>query len=345
MKSKTITNLSYQIILFIYGSFLILSQDLNHNQQIIKLIDDPVSESLSIFIGDKLFTKYIYHDAYYKPILHPIYAVNQVDITRGYPINPRPGERIDHPHQVGNWLSYGNVNGIDFWNNSDAITDKSTYGSIEHLELEIDQEKGHLETKSRWVDNSGTVLLYEKSIYKFKQVGNARIIDRTTTLKATKLLSLEDNKEGFFGIRVRRELEHPSDTPLLFVDANGHESTVPVLNNSGVSGNYFSSEGVRGIDVWGKRAKWVSLSGIVDDQTVSITIFDHPENTGYPTYWHARGYGLFSANPLGQAIFSEGLDKLNITLDKDSEITFKFRVLIHNGKRLTPEQISSFALF
>jgi hypothetical protein len=28
---------------------------------------------------------------------------------------------LDHPHHIGLWFNYENVNGLDFWNNSFAI--------------------------------------------------------------------------------------------------------------------------------------------------------------------------------------------------------------------------------
>ena len=43
-----------------------------------------------------------------------------------------------------------------------------------------------------------------------------------------------------------------------------------------------------------------------------LLILDHPKNPGYPTHWHARGYGLFAANPLGAKVFSDGKDQLNL---------------------------------
>jgi hypothetical protein len=61
---------------------------------------------------------------------------------------------------------------------------------------------------------------------------------------------------------------------------------------------------------------------------VTITIFDHPANPGFPTYWHARGYGLFAANPLGQKIFSNGKQELNFSLAPGQRVTFRYRILI-----------------
>jgi hypothetical protein len=62
-----------------------------------------------------------------------------------------------------------------------------------------------------------------------------------------------------------------------------------------------------------------------------------PQNPGYPTYWHARNYGLFALNPLGQKVFSEGKETLNFKLAKGEKTTFKYRVVIASGK----EKLSS----
>ena len=52
---------------------------------------------------------------------------------------------------------------------------------------------------------------------------------------------------------------------------------------------------------------------------------------GYPTYWHSRGYGLFSANPLGQKAFSNGKDVLNFKLAPNQSTTFRFRMVVTSG--------------
>ena len=68
---------------------------------------------------------------------------------------------------------------------------------------------------------------------------------------------------------------------------------------------------------------------------VSVAIIDHPKNVGYPTYWHARGYGLFAANPLGQKIFSNGKEELNLTLKSGEKTVFRYRIIIRSGSVLT----------
>ena len=121
-------------------------------------------------------------------------------------------------------------------------------------------------------------------------------------------------------------------TNTIFTDAGGHSTTVPKLDNDGVTGHYRSSEGLEGDSVWGTRGRWTMLSGVVQGEPVTLAILDHPKNVGFPTYWHARGYGLFAANPLGQKVFSEGRQTMNFTLEPGASATFRYRILIVDAK-------------
>lgn len=85
---------------------------------------------------------------------------------------------------------------------------------------------------------------------------------------------------------------------------------------------YKSSEGINGGEVWGTRAKWMELYGSIGDENISLVVCDHPSNLSYPTYWHARGYGLFAANPFGVKDFTEGKEELNYVIPAGEFITF-----------------------
>ena len=315
----------------------------------IRFVNDEQNKKIDVRINGDLFTSYVYDGQTPKPILYPISTKSGKTVTRGFPFEPRPNERVDHPHHAGLWFNYGDVNGLDFWNNSYAIPadEKHKYGTIFHQEiLGLNEDGGMLSVKAIWRSPDKVDLLEETTEFVFSEEGDTRSIDRTTTLKALQHISFKDNKEGMIGVRVARELEIPSDKPAVYTDAEGNVTDVNVLNNEGVNGNYFGSEGLTGDDVWGTRNKWVKLEGIMDAETVSLTIIDHEKNVGYPTYWHARGYGLFAANPLGQAIFSGGKETLNFKLNQGESVTFKYRMLVHNGSKLSMEAIDeSFADF
>ena len=309
-------------------------------------INDTLNKKVEVHINGSLFTNYMYQSELPKPVLFPLKTVSGKTLTRGFPIEPKTGERIDHPHHMGHWFNYGDVNGLDFWNNSDAIAkDKlHKYGKINHVGLvDLNQKEGSISSKSSWDSTAGKSLLTEETTFKFSQKGNTRIIDRITKLQALIDVSFIDNKEGVFGVRVTRAMELHSKKPAKYVDALGIPTKVAVLDNTGVNGNYVSSEGVEGKEVWGTRAEWVKLYSTIENEAVSITIIDNPKNVGYPTYWHARDYGLFDANPLGQEVFSKGKEKLNFSLKKDESVTFHYRMLIHNGSVLSAEEISRFS--
>ena len=308
----------------------------------LKIVNNNSEQKVDVLVDGKLFTSYLYTDklpVLKKPVLFPIVAANGATITRGYPLNPRANERTDHPHHIGAWLNYGNVNGLDYWGNSDAITEKrkDKMGTIRHekiVSIKNDNTKSELIVTANWLKPNGDILLEEKTHFVFRANDSIRIIDRITTLTPLKENVLfKDTKEGMLGIRVAHQLELPSNKPVFLSNTQGNKTEVTLLDSTGVSGNYISSEGVEGLKVWGKRAKWISLSGTIESKEVSVVIMDSPDNVGHPTYWHARGYGLFAVNPLGQKAFSKGKEELNFSLDSGASVTFSYRVEIINGKR------------
>ena len=80
------------------------------------------------------------------------------------------------------------------------------------------------------------------------------------------------------------------------------------------------------------------------NDSVSISIIDHPGNPNYPTFWHARGYGLFAANPLGEKVFTNGKSEKNLHLKKGESVQFYYRIIIDDGKKtISPQQLNKIA--
>jgi hypothetical protein len=304
------------------------------------MVQVTVNESarrVDVTVDGRPFTSYLFPTNLEKPVLYPLLTESGKAVTRGFPLEPKPNERVDHPHHIGLWFNYGDVNGLDFWNNSSDIpaAQKPKMGTIVHRQIrdaDSGRGEGSLEVSMDWVDHTGKVLLREDTRFVFHGGRGLRGVDRITTLTAVNgPVSLTDNKEGVLGLRVARTLEAPATQAEMFTDASGRRTTVAVLSNEGVNGKYFSSEGIEGDAVWGTRGRWNALSGAVEGEPVTIAMLDHPSNVGFPTYWHARGYGLFAANPLGQAALSNGKEKLDFKLAAGQSTTFRHRVLILSG--------------
>lgn len=312
----------------------------------VTFVKHEADKRLDVMVDGKLFTSYWWPDSVYKPILYPILTAAGTPITRGFPITPREGERRDHIHQVGNWLNYGNVNGYDFWGNGSEGKRNVKGGQIKHLgiaELSEGNGEGSMTTTASWIDPAGKELLAEKTEFHFIATDSIRFIDRITTLTATgEAVSFKDTKEGSFGIRVARQLELPSKEDVTLTDAKGHPTTVKKMSNEGVSGNYRSSEGITGEEIWGKRAKWMDLYGNIGNEKISLVIADHPKNLSYPTFWHARGYGLFAANPFGAKDFTEGKEELNYVIPPGKSLTLRYRIILSSGSHLSDAEINAY---
>ncbi len=141
-------------------------------------------------------------------------------------------------------------------------------------------------------------------------------------------------------MRVAHWLESADEKGGIFMDANGKPTKVDAADTAGATGVYLTSEGAKGGAAWGTRGRWCTLTGTnPDNHVVTIAIIDQSKNPGYPTYWHARGYGLFAANPLGRSIFDPKQPAFNYTIEKGNTATFRYRVILFS-QAVDPNQMN-----
>lgn len=305
----------------------------------VQVVADEAQRHVDITIDGKPFTSYIWPTNLKKPVLYPIIDSDGVTLTRGFP--PGPGERVDHPHHVGLWFNYAKVNNFDFWNNSEAIkpANRSKMGTIvfdKLLSTSSGAKRGELSARSTWIDGNDHPILEETTHFVFSSSEGARVIDRIATLKALDHVTFEDEKDGMLGMRVASWLESPTAGGGVYTDSHGVE-TKTANASPDATGEYLTSEGVKGDAAWSTRGRWCSLTGHKNGHTVSIAIFDQPKNPGYPTTWHARGYGLFAANPLGLSVFNPKEKPINFTLEKGQSATFRYRIVFYTHEATTEE--------
>ena len=85
---------------------------------------------------------------------------------------------------------------------------------------------------------------------------------------------------------------------------------------------------------WGKRADWCDYSAEHDGKTYGVAIFDAPENLRHPTWWMARDYGLFGANPFGRHDYENLKTQPHLgdyTIPAGGSLTLHYRFFFHLG--------------
>ncbi|HPN34423.1 MAG TPA: PmoA family protein [bacterium] len=268
-------------------------------------------DKIDVKINGKFVTSYLFKSDLTKPVLYPLNTLSGVTVSRQFPLQIVEGESKDHPHHFGLFFTYDRVNGVGFWNNT-AIPPQIKLVEIKKVE---NGKTGTISSVHHWVAPNGKILLQEDRSMQFIPSRKHYAIDFSIQLTAKDTaVVFEDTKEGMFSIRVADWLAEKS----------GHAE-------------YLSSNGDRKEkEVWGKRAVWVRLEGAKNGQPLGIAMIHHPNSVNYPTFWHARGYGLFAANPLGQETFErdhnvENPKAFRLTLAKGESAWFKFRVVVYDG--------------
>ena len=155
----------------------------------VKVTPNEAARRVDVTIDGKAFTSYVWPTSLMKPVLYPLITDDGITVTRGYPLAPLPGERVDHPHHAGMWFNYGNANGFDFWNNSDAIQpeEKHKYGTIRQAGIvssKSGKDSGELVVDSIWQTGEGRDILKQRTKYVFQKRQGARVIDQQVTLEA-----------------------------------------------------------------------------------------------------------------------------------------------------------------
>jgi hypothetical protein len=326
-----------------FGLFFLANMYLFPQQSYVILKHNTINKEVEVLINNKQFTVFHYNSRLEKPVLFPLKTVNGITVTRGFPLETRPSERVDHPHHVGAWFNFGDVNGVDFWNNSYAIPekDKYKYGTVQVKKVKLEKYNktdAAIRIEALWVDNSGKALLKEQSLFIFSGDSVKNCVTRNVKLTAlVDSVVFNDSKEGMFAVRVAREFELPVAEPVALTDQNGIVGEKRIQDNKLVTGSFLTSENMVDYEAWGTQARWIRLSGIKENDKISLVMFDHPKNISHPAYWHARDYGLFSVNNFGKSHYNPNEKPYAFLLKKGKSIVFKYRLMIYSG--IIPEKL------
>ena len=276
----------------------------------------PGSEKIAIEIDGKPFSDfYIAGAAVTKPYLHPLRAPSGTYITRMWPMEDvaeEQGTKKDHQHQRGLWFAHEKVNGLDFWNNEASYTTPDR-GKIvlKKMSKVGKREEPGIDRRDLRLDRPGG-----------RRPAHRGACDDVLCAAGRPDVRSRHHADAGEGGDLRR--------------CQGWRVRIrmrPLLQEQGGSGHIVNADGQAGEKAaWGKPSNWCDYSGEIKGEKVGVAVMDHPENPRHPVRWHARGYGLFAANPFGVSVFTgDKSAKADLTAEPGKKLRFRYRVVIHSG--------------
>ncbi len=280
--------------------------------------------SIRVEVAGKLFTQYNYTQAD-KPYCYPIIESDGTSITRDYPMKSTAGEEHDHPWHRSLWFAHSMINNVDFWNEGAGDIGKSPKNKGKIIPVGTPIISGNrLTTEDNYVDPSGKLICTDSRTLVFSATSEGRFIDISVTLHApvNEPLTMGDNKDGTMAMRLAEWMTMQHKVKGTMVGGTGHIVT---------------ATGKRDQNAWGARANWCDYHAEHNGTTYGVAIFDSPNNFKHPTYWMARDYGLYGANPFGKHDY-ENLKDVHagdLTIPAGASLTLSYRFFFHLGDEQT----------
>lgn len=288
---------------------------------------EEASDGIIVRIDGKIFTKYVTGDrASNKPYFYPVIGPTGKAMTRAYPMEDVKGEAQDHPHHRSFYFGHQFINDFDTWHEELTLVErakgdaaklaelKKTLGATVHrkvIEASASGDRAVLKVASDYLDPMGGRLAEDVRTFIF-HLGpdGSRLVDADIVFTGVaESVRFSDAKDAGLSLRVAHSMS---------VDAKE-------------GGRIVTSDGAVDKDAWGKRAAWCDFNGPVGGEKLGIALLNHPSSFRYPTPWHARTYGLFTANPFGlKSVAGESGDGA-LVLKRGESFTLRHRVIFHAG--------------
>ena len=293
-------------------------------------VEQPEAEGFSVSRGTdqvtiqydgKLVSRYHFRDPLaQKPYFWPVIGPTGKSMTRAFPMKSVIGEQQDHPHHRGVWFGHQGVAGSDLW--LEAASRKlegdrpkkfsATLGAIVHTdftEVSADGNRAVIRSSNDYLDSSGKQLMADGRSMIFRMIDGNLVMDFDIELVAEYgEVELQDKKDAGLNVRV--------PTSMSLTDGKGH-----IVN----------SVGDRDGKTWSKAADWVDYHGQVDGEQLGIAFLNHPSSFRYPTRWHVRDYGLFTANAFGPKSLDPSEPSGTFALKNGQSVRLRHRLIFHRG--------------
>jgi hypothetical protein len=303
------------------GLLLALAGGIGNAQEQSTVIRDDVKWQ----IGGEPVTQYHFR-GFPRPIFWPVLAPGGLPLTRAWPMTKPapPGGSTDHIHQKSLWFCHGDVipegiklkdkikgvEGVDFW------AEAPGHGKIVVTRVgtpQVSEGHGMLATHNEWCTADGTKIMEEDRTIHLWDLGRARLLVLRIDLHAAVVpITFGDTKEGALGVRINDTIRA------------GKFGKGKIENSKGKLGEK---------ECWGRIADWCDYSGPIEGKVVGLAVLADARNP-YPSFWHARDYGLMAANPFGRkhSGFKEGAAEMPLVrLAKGEHLQLRYGILLHEG--------------
>ena len=250
-----------------------------------------IGDEVKVLVGNALFTAYTFSQHQKYPYLYPVNGPES-----GVSVTTESSEPYPHHHSL--FFGCDHVNGGNYWQ------DVNARGQILSQGPRITDDgpaRVVIEDTCLWKREGHDAVIRDERVITVTAPGDTiRYIDFDITLHPLVDIVITKTNHSLFSARVR---------PALSVESGG------ALVNA---------EGGKNADgTFGVASPWCDYSGADHEITEGLAIFQHPENTWYPSRWFTRDYGFFSPTPLNW------LDEFRIPEGKP--LRLRYRVVVHAG--------------
>lgn len=272
-----------------------------------------LSDRVDVVIDGKPFTSMHFGIESRKPFLFPLITPGGHKVTRGFPLDPVPGDPTDHPHQKGLWTGTELLSGMDFWEN-DPSYKRPRMGTIRFRDVTRAKggpRDGMLDYSADWISPESKLVVSEAHSLRFFSAGpdvRGVDVDLVLTARGDEPVTFEDQQDAVIGIRLGPAFE---------------EKTGAYAENA---------EGFRGeAGIRGRASRWVDWKAKMGGQMVGFAILDHPENLSSPARWHIRTFGFLACNPFARQAFDPNAATAEKVLKPGESVRLRYRILVHDG--------------
>ncbi|MFK7848107.1 MAG: PVC-type heme-binding CxxCH protein [Rhodothermales bacterium] len=224
----------------------------------------------------------------HRPYLHPIMSPDGESVVTEY----SPGH---HKHQTGLYWGFTRVNGRDYFHNPEG-----DYWRLVSAEVLVEQGPAvKWKTVYDMLDEAGETVMQEAQIWEMSEENNNYVLDLVWQGTAAQDVTIGEYDYGGLFLRMPW--------------------------TEGINGEAVNAARQRNQFAEGKRAMWLNVGMQIEGRQdmAHVTIFDHPDNAGFPQPWRVDGQ-------LGVGPVRARMGDWQIAPGETEEI--KHRMLVYTGE-------------